>query len=55
MHTFEGFKPFQKYELMMTAFNSGGTGPASDEQSFQTKEDGMISSLPTSFPNKKKI
>ena len=38
----------------MKAFNSGGSGPASDEESFQTKEDGMINnSFLALFPDKK--
>lgn len=34
-------KPYTDYTLAITAFNSGGEGPSSDEATFATMEDGM--------------
>ena len=36
----KGFEPYTNYKLAITAFNSGGEGPASEEIAFATLQDG---------------
>ena len=43
--TVYGLNPYTDYTLAITAYNSGGEGPSSDETTFATLEDGMLRNL----------